>query len=204
MKRVILGCVAALLAACQHVGVEPDGRLHSSSFGFQARIPEAWQALEAKDVPEGALDDPTGPLANIDHSLLADFSRALRKGEVEVFFRPNPAVLSFTDNVSVRSTPGSLPVDDEDVLASCEVLAQTLSAAYGRPVALAVCEVRQVAGRRSLYVEASGAVEGIHSMQYLVEGQQGELIIVTATAVTDTLPALRKELDSMLGSFELQ
>ena len=122
---------------------------------------------------------------------------------MEVFFRPNPAVLGFTANVSVRSAPGALPAAEEDVLASCDVLAQTLSAAYGRLVSLALCEVREVASRRSLYVEASGAVEGIHSMQYLIDGKSGKLLIVTATSTDDTLPALRSELDSMVESLEL-
>jgi hypothetical protein len=208
-QRSILGCVTALLVAfplvaCQHAGVQSDVQEHSSSFGFRADIPGAWQILDAEDVPEDALDEPSGALANIDPDLLADFSRAIRQGEVEVFFRPNPAVMGFTDNVSVRSTPGGLPANEEDILASCEVLADTLSAAYGRPVSLSVCELRQLESKRSLYVEASGAVEGIHSMQYLIEGRNGKLLIVTATAMTDTLSTLRGELESMVSSLELQ
>jgi hypothetical protein len=97
-----------------------------------------------------------------------------------------------------------LPANEEDILASCEVLADTLSAAYGRPVSLSVCELRQLESKRSLYVEASGAVEGIHSMQYLIEGRNGKLLIVTATAMTDTLSTLRGELESMVSSLELQ
>jgi hypothetical protein len=201
---VSLLLVAGQLLACQHPGAQTDAQPHSSSFGFRADIPGAWQILDAGDVPESALDEPSGALANIDPELLADFSRAIRQGDVEVFFRPNPAVLGFTDNVSVRSTPGVLPAREEDVLASCEVLANTLSAAYGRPVSLAVCELRQLASQRALYVEASGAVEGIHSMQYLIEGRSGKLLIVTATAMTDTVSTLRGELDSMVGSLELQ
>jgi hypothetical protein len=104
-QRSILGCVTALLVAfplvaCQHAGVQSDVQEHSSSFGFRADIPGAWQILDAEDVPEDALDEPSGALANIDPDLLADFSRAIRQGEVEVFFRPNPAVMGFTDNVS--------------------------------------------------------------------------------------------------------
>lgn len=209
MERAILVAVAALLVACQHMGVGAQGpregaHWYESSFGFQAAIPDAWQVLAAADVSESALEAPTGALANIDPELLADFSRAIRKGEVEVFFRPNGDVQGFTDNVSVRATRGGLPEAPEDILASCDVLARTLSSAYGRTVELAVCEVRQVAGKRSLYVEASGAVEGIHSLQYLIEGARGELLIVTATAVTDTLPSLRGELDAMVGSLELR
>ena len=173
-------------------------------FGFAVEVPEAWQLMEAEDVPDGALEQPTGDLANIDPALLADFSRAIRQGEVEVFFRPNPLALGFTDNVSVRSTPGGLPELEEDVLASCDVLVMTLRNAYGREVDLGACEVREVAGKRSLYVEASGAVEGIHSIQYLIEGQRGTLLIVTATSATDSLEVVRAELDSMVGTLELQ
>jgi len=209
MKRSSLG-VAALcflsfqLVACQHGAVAPSQNRHASSFGFEAEIPTEWHALPASDLPEIGVEEPSGALANIDPDLLADFSRAIQSGEVEVFYRPNPAVLGFTDNVSVRSTPGGLPANEEDVLASCEVLAQTLSAAYGRPVTLSVCELREVASQRSLYVEASGAVEGVHSMQYLIDADGGKLLIVTATAITDTLPDLRSELDSMVGSLELE
>ena len=209
MKRsipgyVVLLCLASALVACQHMAVVPETDRHNSRFGFDAEIPDAWHALAASDLPDVEVEEPSGALANIDPNLLADFDRAIRSGEVEVFYRPNPAVLGFTDNVSVRSTPGDLPAEEEDILASCEVLAQTLSAAYGRPVNLAVCEVRKVASQRSLYVEASGAVEGIHSMQYLIEGESGQLLIVTATAITETLAALRSELDSMVSSLELQ
>jgi hypothetical protein len=41
-------------------------------------------------------------------------------------------------------------------------------------------------------------------MQYLIEGRNGKLLIVTATAMTDTLSTLRGELESMVSSLELQ
>jgi hypothetical protein len=173
MKRSILVCLAFSMLACQHMGVASDPNRHDSRFGFQAQIPGAWEVLNAEDVPQSALEEPTGALANIDPELLADFSRAIRQGEVEVFFRPNPAVLGFTDNVSVRSAPGALPDAKEDVLVSCDVLAQTLSAAYGRPVSLALCEVREVVSRRSLCRgERRGRGHPLHAISHCWEERE--------------------------------
>ena len=105
--------------------------------------------------------------------------------------------------MSVRSAPGALPSAADEVVASCDVLADTLSSAYGRPVVLSVCELRRVASQRSLYFEATGAVEGLHSLQYLIERPSGSLIVVTGTALTETLPTLRGEIDAMVDSLQL-
>ena len=62
MKRSILVCVALLATACQHLGATPDDGRHHSRFGFAAEVPEAWQLLEAEDVPDGALAVERGVL----------------------------------------------------------------------------------------------------------------------------------------------
>jgi len=204
MKRVILGLLGLALLACEHMGVDPNAVVYHSAFGFTAEIPAAWLAVDAGEVAQRASQSTPGALENIDPELLADFEAALRGGEVEIFFRPAEVAGGFVDNVSLRATPGGFPPADRDVLASCDVLTQTLSAAYGRPVALSVCELRRVAQRRSLYVEATGAVDGIHSLQYLIERPSGALIVVTGTALTESLPTLRGEIDAMVGSLELE
>lgn len=201
MKRVIWGCLGLLLLACQSTPGR-DG-LHHSPFGYAAEIPPAWLVVDADDLADPREASPPA-LANVDPELLDDFSRALSSGEFEVFFRPAGATGDFVDNVSVRSIPGELPAEDHEVLASCQVLTETLTSAYGRPVALSVCEIRRVAERRSLYVEASGAVDGVHSLQYLIERPSGSLIAVTGTALTGTLPVLRGEIDAMVSSLELE
>ena len=80
MKRSILVCLAVSMLACQHMGVASDPNRHDSRFGFQAQIPGAWEVLNAEDVPQSALEEPTGALANIDPELLrtsaAPFARA--------------------------------------------------------------------------------------------------------------------------------
>lgn len=204
MKRVILGLLGLALLACEHVGGDPSAAVHRSAFGFKAEIPAAWLAVDAGEVAQRASESTPEALENIDPELLAEFEAALRGGEVEIFFRPGEVAGGFIDNVSLRATPGGFPPADRDVLASCDVLTDTLSAAYGRPVALSVCEVRRVAEQRSLYVEAAGAVPGIHSLQYLIERPSGSLIVVTGTTLTETLPTMRGEIDAMVGSLELE
>lgn len=209
MKRLLFAGLCGLcawLAACQTTQTTRETtseRRHESRFGYAAEIPAAWLAVEAADLAQRT-ETAVPAFANVDPELLADIERALAGGEVEVFFRPGPTPGGFVDNVSVRPMPGGLPDEEDDVEASCEVLTETLSSAYGRPVALSVCEIRRVARRRSLYVEATGAVDGIHSLQYLIERPSGSLIVVTGTALTGTLPSLRSELAAMVSSLELE
>ena len=201
----------ALSLACQHAAPDdaaPRSPAHRSPFGFTAEIPGAWTSLSPEEMRATPLRLGQAPgsdeLSNIDPKLLNDFAESMRRGELEIFFRNADVPRSFIDNVSVRNTPGGFPPDGGDLLASCSTIARTLTSAYGRPVALSVCEMRFVDARRSLYVEATGPMEGIHSMQYMIERPSGALLVVTATAASASITTVRKELDAMIQSLRLE
>ncbi len=177
-----------------------------STFGFSVEIPSHWSVMtrnELKDNPD-MLNFDNEIFANTDRELVRQMIEMVRSGRIEVYFNQRTSTERFADNINVYRQPGRIPANNAELSQACRALPVQLSRAFGRSLNLHACELRKVAGLRSLYLDFDGVVEGTRSVQYQVDKGNGEAIVFTLTSRGDTLSTNNREFDDIVGSVILE
>ncbi|MEM9175372.1 MAG: hypothetical protein AAGC67_09060 [Myxococcota bacterium] len=177
---------------------------YRSGFGFGITVPDVYLVLTAEEVAKNAdlflseeADDAYGAIPT---ALRREVFQRVQSGEIEIFYRTEGVEFDFVDNVNVMVQRALLPNDEAQLAEVCRVLPGEFSRMFGRPIALDDCEIRAVAGRRSLYLAFDGALAGTKTLQYQVQRRNGETLILTATAKTANVPRMLGEFEAMVAS----
>ena len=109
---------------------------------------------------------------------------------------PNSQLLWFRRDLRLAE----LPANDGQLREICQLLPGEFSRMFGRPIALDDCELRAVAGRRSLYLAFDGALVGTKTLQYQVQRANGQTLILTATSKVANVPRMLSEFEAMVAS----
>lgn len=198
-----LGLVAPLL--CAATSGEAVG--HRSGFGFEISVPDTWLVLTRGAVSERSdlilgESDPQNP--NVLDVIPEDARRAvlerIERGDLEIFYRRGAVANEFIDNINVMRQSTTFPATPEQVQAICRVLPVEFSRIFGRPIAMDHCEARDMVGRRALYFQFDGAVEGTKSLQYQIERASGDTLVLTATVANARLPQMLGEFEAIVSS----
>lgn len=86
----------------------------------------------------------------------------------------------------------------------CSTLPGALSTAFGREVGVHRCELAQVGGRRSVFLDFDGAVAGTRSLQYQVPASESVALAVTATFREENDAVIWSELVAIMATFTIE
>ena len=193
--------VAALCASTARAGD------FSSRFGFGISVPEVWQVLSQSEVADNAGvfsgETPNDAMAGVPASMREAVVDRIRAGELEIFYRRDGVTDGFVDNVNVMTQQTNLPSDRPQIDQLCRLLPAEFSRVFGRPIGMERCEVRERAARRALYLQFDGAIPGTTTLQYQLQRQRGETLVLTATAADANLPRMLGEFEQMVASIRL-
>jgi hypothetical protein len=180
---------------------------YESDFGFGISVPEVWLVLTRSEVADNADvflgEGRSSGLGSVPPAVRRVVYDRVRAGKLEIFYRRESAPGSFIDNVNILSQPTNLPSTVEQIDGVCEVLPGEFSRVFGRPVAMDVCEIRERVGRRALYLQFDGAIQGTTTLQYQLQRGHRLTLVLTATAATENLPRLMGEFEEMVASIRL-
>jgi len=175
-----------------------------SGFGFAISVPDVYLVLTRDEVQKNAelflgSGDGSG-YDGIPHAMRKEVFQRVASGQIEIFYRTEGVALNFVDNVNVMSQRAQLPRNAGQLAEVCQLLPGEFSRMFGRPVGLDGCEMRRVGGRPALFLAFDGAVEGTKTLQYQVQRQSGETVILTATATRTNLTRMQSEFEQMVAS----
>lgn len=204
MARVRIGSgVVLLVVACLLASASKAGD-YRSGFGFGITVPDAYLVLTADEVAHNAElfleDEDDDAYGAIPSALRREVFQRVQDGEIEIFYRTEGVDFDFVDNVNVMVQRALIPTTEDQLAEVCRILPGEFSRMFGRPVGLDECEIRAVAGRRSLYLAFDGALDGTKTLQYQVQRRDGETLILTATAKTANIPRMVGEFEAMVAS----
>ncbi len=204
MRRWIGLAVVLLALGLPRPGMGEEIR---SGFGFGISVPEVWLVLTRAQVAEHSnlfLEaDGSEVLEAIPEAVRRVVFRRIEKGELEIFYRREGHVGGFVDNVNIMRQRSPLPESEDQLRAVCELLPGEFSRVFGRPIAMDVCELRERLDRRALYLQFDGAIPGTKTMQYQVEQDGDQTLVLTATSAAQNVVRMLGEFESMLASIRL-
>lgn len=177
-----------------------------SAFGFGISVPDVWLVLTRSEVAENAaafMDDDGDRFGSVPPAMREVVFERVAAGQLEIFYRREGISGSFVDNVNIMTQPADLPVSEQQVDGICRVLPGEFSRVFGRPIGLDRCEMRELMGRRALYLEFDGAIPGTTTLQYQLQRRVGETLILTATAAKPNLARLQGEFEEMVASIRM-
>jgi hypothetical protein len=179
----------------------------SSQFGFGISVPDVWLVLSQNEVADNAEllsgERPNEAIAAVPASMREAVVDRIRAGELEIFYRQESVTDGFVDNVNVMTQATNLPASRPQVDQLCRLLPAEFSRVFGRPIGMDRCEVRERAARRALYLQFDGAIPGTTTLQYQLQRQRGETLVLTATATNANLPRMLGEFEQMVASIRL-
>ena len=177
---------------------------YRSGFGFGITVPDVYLVLTAEEVARNAglflSEDTEAPYGGIPSGLRHEVFQRVQSGEIEIFYRTEGVDFDFVDNVNVMVQRALIPNSESQLDEVCRVLPGEFSRMFGRPISLDDCEVRAVAGRRSLYLAFDGALVGTKTLQYQVQRGNGQTLILTATSKVAHVPRMLSEFEAMVAS----
>lgn len=180
---------------------------YESGFGFWISVPDDWMVLTRDEVAANA-EAFLGEAGSADLDFIPPEMRRvvyerIVAGELEVFYRRDVADGQFVDNVNVLLQEARLPTTPEQLAQVCEILPTEFSRVFGRPIAMDECTLRDRVGRRALYLQFDGALEGTTTLQYQLQRGSDATLILTATVVTENLPRMLGEFEQMIASVRM-
>ena len=166
--------------------------------------PDVYLVLTAEEVARKAdlflSEDAEASYGGIPSGLRHEVFQRVQSGEIEIFYRTEGVDFDFVDNVNVMVQRALIPNSESQLDEVCRVLPGEFSRMFGRPISLDDCELRAVAGRRSLYLAFDGALVGTKTLQYQVQRGNGQTLILTATSKVAHVPRMLSEFESMVAS----
>ncbi|MGB0619458.1 MAG: hypothetical protein ACPGVZ_08285 [Myxococcota bacterium] len=198
--RIGLGCVLPLIAFAWTAAAGD----YRSGFGFGITVPDVYLVLTAEEVARKAdlflSEDAEASYGGIPSGLRHEVFQRVQSGEIEIFYRTEGVDFDFVDNVNVMVQRALIPNSESQLDEVCRVLPGEFSRLFGRPISLDDCELRAVAGRRSLYLAFDGALVGTKTLQYQVQRGNGQTLILTATSKVAHVPRMLSEFEAMVAS----
>ncbi len=181
---------------------------YESGFGFGISVPDIWLVLTRSQVVERVEllfggEGSTG-LESVPMAVRRMVYDRVRAGELEIYYRRTAEAGSFVDNVNVMAQMADLPATPAQLTGICRALPHEFSRAFGRPIAMDVCEIRQRIGRRALYLQFDGAIPGTTTLHYQLQFGSGRTLVFTATAATQDLPRIMHEFEGMIASIRMR
>lgn len=202
MKRfLVMAGLIVLLATSARAGD------YESGFGFGISVPDVWLVLTRNEVAKNAslfVDDGDGRFGSVPAAMRQAVFERVQSGQLEIFYRREGFSGAFVDNVNVMVQPADLPATDGQLEAVCRILPGEFSRVFGRPIGLDNCEMRVLANRAALYLQFDGAIPGTTTLQYQIQRQAGETVVVTATAAQANLARMLGEFEEMVGSIRIR
>ena len=166
--------------------------------------PDAYLVLTAEEVARNAdlflSGDTEASYGGIPSGLRHEVFQRVQSGEIEIFYRTEGVDFDFVDNVNVMVQRALIPNSESQLDEVCRVLPGEFSRMFGRPISLDDCELRAVAGRRSLYLAFDGALVGTKTLQYQVQRGNGQTLILTATSKVAHVPRMLSEFEAIVAS----
>ena len=180
---------------------------YRSGFGFAISVPDVWLVLTRGEVAEHAdifldVDDNTA-LAAIPVEMRRVVFERIQRGELEIFYRREEFAGAFIDNINIMQQGSPLPSSRARLDAVCRLLPEEFSRAFGRPIAMDRCEIRELLGSPALYLQFDGALLGTKTMQYQLEQGSDRTLVITATSVAPNLTRMLSEFEAMVASIRL-
>jgi len=142
--------------------------------------------------------------SSIDPALLEQVVGMVRSGQVEIYLHQKTSDGRFADNVNFLTQAGRLPTDAAEVKATCDIMPDEFSKAFGRPIRMYQCGPRPVSKAAALLLEFDGMLEGTRSIQYQFQKSPSVVVIATATAKLDALETIRAEFERMMATVRVQ
>lgn len=207
MRRLLVDTILLLGLALVAPTIAAGGD-YASGFGFGISVPDSYLVLTRAEVQRNAAlflsEGGDTALEQIPGAMRREVFDRVRAGELEIFYRTEGVGSGFVDNVNVMVQPADLPRDDGQLGEVCQLLPGEFSRLFGRPIGLDGCELRSVARRRALYLAFDGALPGTKTLQYQIQRQPGELVIVTATSSDENISRMLGEFEGMVASIRVR
>ena len=180
---------------------------YRSSFGFGISVPDSYLVLTRDEVRKHAdlfLEaEGQSRFEAIPRSMREAVYERVTRGQLEIFYRTEDVDFAFVDNVNVMRQRAALPRDESQLREVCRLLPGEFSRMFGRPIGLDGCEMRSVAGRRALYLSFDGAMPGTKTLQYQIEQDRGDMLVLTATATNASVARMLGEFEGMVASIRV-
>jgi hypothetical protein len=198
MKRCAFFLVVYACATCCFA----SSRLHHSPFGFTVDIPEGWTAVTGDELKKtvGGMGEASDLSPDTDPAVMEEVKERIKAGDVEFYLRKRGAVASFVDNINVSKGSGKIPQTSAQVKSECDAAPAELGRLFGRAVMVFECGLREVAGRRAVYMDFEGMAKGLRSLSYRIQWAEDLILTFTATCRTETLNEVKREFNEMLAT----
>jgi hypothetical protein len=200
--RTWLGVFAGMLGLA--VATAGTAGEYRSGFGFAISVPDVYLVLTQREVAAQSDlllgENEASVLDSIPADLREVVLQRIMRGDLEIFYRREGLSGDFIDNVNVMRQPSPLPKSAEQVESLCSALPAEFSRVFGRPIAVDACEIRNMMGRRALYLQFDGAIVGTKTLQYQLEQAAGSTLVMTATAASTNLSRMLGEFEAMVAS----
>jgi len=177
---------------------------YQSSFGFSVEIPSHWLVVTRQEIKDNQdlLDFLNEYFNNHNKDLSKVIMQKVRSGGVEVWFNTLTSDIQFGDNVNIYKTFGAIPKNEND-LPSFSKLSSEYSKVAGRHINFYTCELREINGLNTMYLEFDGMREGTRCIQYLIQKSNSVQIHITATCKKSVFDTIRKEFNYIINSLRL-
>jgi hypothetical protein len=195
--------VSSMLGIARHAAAGE----YESGFGFGISVSDDWLVL-TRDAVAANADAFLGEVTSSELGFIPPtmrrvvYERVLAR-ELEVFYRRDVKPGLFVDNINVLMQPADLPTTPEQLERVCEILPTEFSKVFGRPIAMDECVLRERVGRRALYLQFDGALDGTTTLQYQLQRGRNATLIMTATVLTENLPRMLGEFEEMVASIRI-
>jgi hypothetical protein len=194
---------AALLLSC--TAQQPEGvPVYRSERGFAIGLPAQWLAVNPLEL--GGKENPLGTHnPQIRGLFTAEGLKALKEkalsGGVELFVNLETSDETFMESINIQVAPGSVVVEDSDVVPACAETEKSLAALYGNPVKMDACKALKIRRIPAFFMEYRVEKLALAHAQYLIQLKADRYVVMTLTCRPKNLPKLRPEFDAIAASF---
>ncbi|MBI4776377.1 MAG: hypothetical protein HY788_19730 [Deltaproteobacteria bacterium] len=183
------------------------GAVYQSDLGYSIDVPEGWtifskgNAREKPQIIEAAMNRAKGDegLSAIPSNVLNRVKELLMGEKIDYYQSGEPR---FT--ISVYKGTGELPVSSDKVEAFCKSLAEDFDKQGDNGIKLHECSIKQIDGRRAVYLIADDYWKNKKYIQYQIQKGQDEILFVTANSMEKPFSEMSNEFDTIIHSLETE
>lgn len=163
------------------------------SRGLSFKLPEGWQSIHSKQMEMG-FHLLAGQLQDGDDEAKRQVQKlesALNIAGTEAFSKPGATLL-------VRPQAATLETSPTSVRELCQQIAQGISA--GRERVVYDCGLRELAGRKAIYIEHDSLAKDARTIMYLTAISPGKTVQFVLNSEIPGLESNRMEFDEVVAS----
>ncbi|HPD61259.1 MAG TPA: hypothetical protein PKV48_05810, partial [Thermodesulfobacteriota bacterium] len=179
---------------------------YHSDMGYTLTVPEGWTILnkdnvrnkpEAIDAAMKAAGENQG-FSAMPEEVFSTVKGLLVSGKVDYYYSPDRQF-----SISVYKGSGEIPQSESNQAEMCSNLADELSKQVERNVKVYDCQNKIVDGHGAFYMVADDYWKGHKNIQYMIQKNNEEILLFTASSQTRNFDDMKKEFENVMASLKI-